>query len=383
MNLNWYKIAQLIRGDTGLNMFQDVTGISDYDYLLENPTDVDKQDQYDSVEIVYMSPDEYANRVKIGFWNNLSTDQKIKYKSTDEYWDKQSSKGIDVTKAKMYAERALKGDKFPIPYIAYDIDKGNMLQEGNHRAMAAKILGIESIPVCLINKSYANLDENFDEEEEILKQEVEGFVHDLDYHEILNVFWRFVSEPYDLLDGKQAMEWYGEEIDNAQENGNTLLFNREDLINSIKNDPETLKYVMEYMSNNNIDIQNPSTEDILNAVKYADNESVLWHYMYTWEKMKQYLNKLGVMNENTISPLSELTKKMSTKNVRRIFKEPDEIAKEIIQKMNQEEIVNAVRKHRLYEKTYSWKGPLNDIQDPTTKWNSLIKSIKDYDDMKI
>ena len=53
---------------------------------------------------------------------------------------------VDPVLAEKYADRMEDGDLFPIPVINYDLSE----QEGRHRAYAALILGVRSIPVLVV-----------------------------------------------------------------------------------------------------------------------------------------------------------------------------------------------------------------------------------------
>lgn len=80
----------------------------------------------------YIKPDQYIYNVARGF--GLS------------YQDSLSA--VDNNKIKKYSEDMIRGDKFPVPY--YINNKSG--QEGRHRAMAAKQLGCEVIPVIKIEE---------------------------------------------------------------------------------------------------------------------------------------------------------------------------------------------------------------------------------------
>lgn len=77
--------------------------------------------------IAEMSPDEYIDRIAYDIFGNTR-------ENTVDIW---------YDNVKEYARMMAEGVKFDMGYIDYK-DKG---QEGRHRAMAAKLLGIEKIPV--------------------------------------------------------------------------------------------------------------------------------------------------------------------------------------------------------------------------------------------
>ncbi len=55
-------------------------------------------------------------------------------------------RSIDPEKINEYTERTLEGSKMPIPVLDYN----DMSQEGRHRAVVAKELGVEEIPVLVV-----------------------------------------------------------------------------------------------------------------------------------------------------------------------------------------------------------------------------------------
>ena len=382
--MNWYKIAQEIKQSPNLNMFMDETTVYDYDRLLQNPQEISQQSEYESVKVEYMSPDEYINRIKAGFWNNLPTDKKLQYRSTEGYWDQEVSKRLVSSKAMTYARAALKGSKFPMPYLKYDLDDGHMTQEGHHRAQAAKILGIKSIPVCMVNDEYSNRETDFDAEQEELKDEAMGFIEELDsYHEIEKIFWRFIDE-YEFINEDGAMDWYEEQLEIAQDdNDNPFLFNLENLTNAIKAEPYILQDVQEYMAQHNIDPTTATIPQIMAALKHIDDLSVFWRYMYTWEKMLAYLNHLGIIDGDKPAKHSDAAYKLSSRDWRRIFTPVSKLAENIVRRMNEDQLLNTVNKARLYQKTNTWKSPLKEIEDFDERWKAKWKAEKEYEKAEI
>jgi hypothetical protein len=102
----------------------------------------DYQQKYKGREahIEYMSPDEYMN--KIG---------DIDVKSYLEY-DSRRPIPISREKINLYKQDALRGDKFAMPWIEYKEGQYDG-QEGRHRAIMAKELGVEKMPVVIINRA--------------------------------------------------------------------------------------------------------------------------------------------------------------------------------------------------------------------------------------
>jgi len=120
----------------------DTTGMTNYDNLL-NTTDKASngqtlQDYYRdekgmSGEIITMSPDEYINRAAEGF--NKDINELIETRGT-KY-------------PTQYAEKMNNGENFNMPVLDYS--KDGFTQEGLNRAIAAKQLGINEMPVLVVN----------------------------------------------------------------------------------------------------------------------------------------------------------------------------------------------------------------------------------------
>lgn len=86
--------------------------------------------------IVEMTPDEYMERAYRQIFKKPS--------ENGARFSNFNSVNEDVVK---YAEAMRNGDKFPLPYL----DFTNAGQEGRHRALAAKMAGIDKIPVVVID----------------------------------------------------------------------------------------------------------------------------------------------------------------------------------------------------------------------------------------
>lgn len=83
--------------------------------------------------IAEMSPDEYLDRIAFEIFNT----------------SRESAIVCDYSNVQKYAKMISEGVKFDMGYLDYD--KGG--QEGRHRAMACKLLGIEKIPVYIRGRS--------------------------------------------------------------------------------------------------------------------------------------------------------------------------------------------------------------------------------------
>lgn len=100
-------------------------------------------------KIVEMPPIEYMERTNI--YNRMSN------KEVDEYFFKHKGKILyfppeSEQSYKSIIEGIAMGNKIYIPWLRYD-EKGNLTdQEGFHRALVARDLGVEKIPVMIIGE---------------------------------------------------------------------------------------------------------------------------------------------------------------------------------------------------------------------------------------
>jgi len=86
-----------------------------------------------TAKLITMSPEEYLQTITVNFGNN----------SVEETLEFVSKEAI-----KKYAKLMKQGEKFPVIYY----HKDSSLQEGRHRAVAAKLLGCKEIPVIEFRK---------------------------------------------------------------------------------------------------------------------------------------------------------------------------------------------------------------------------------------
>lgn len=111
---------------------KDDTGMPFYNGLIKNP---DYHRDYKKVqgEIVIMSPDEYLDRcAKIFGISRARSDQAIDF-----------DRAIDIAKKVRDS-----GSKLPLPVLDYK----TMNQEGRHRAIMAKRLKLNKMPVLVVTK---------------------------------------------------------------------------------------------------------------------------------------------------------------------------------------------------------------------------------------
>lgn len=119
---------------TGLTPFDDTTtDMPMYDNWFENPEYALEQKGYE-VYRVYISPDQYIEACVDGF------------KSTYD-----SIVSTRKEKSAEYAELMKAGETFPMLTLVYSLG-GHFTQEGLHRALAAKMIGIEKVPVLVVKE---------------------------------------------------------------------------------------------------------------------------------------------------------------------------------------------------------------------------------------
>ena len=124
-----------------------------------------KQRQYyekrkgERAHIEYMSPEDYFNKIDEGFRSKVPANKQ--YEVNPQILDNYDNP--DLKKA------AMQGDKFAMPFIEYD--EGEFYaQEGRHRAKMAKDLGVEKIPVVIIDRKREYRGDYDEDEEEEKKQ---------------------------------------------------------------------------------------------------------------------------------------------------------------------------------------------------------------------
>jgi len=111
------------------------TGMATYDDMLAMPDYFAKAKRRKG-SVIMMSPDEYIERAAKGFskFNPTTIDSVINSR--------------DKTLIDKYAQEMQDGAKFPTIMLDYSMGFG---QEGLHRALAAKKLGIKEIPVMIVS----------------------------------------------------------------------------------------------------------------------------------------------------------------------------------------------------------------------------------------
>ena len=164
--MNWYIQAQLNRHGEPLE-FQNRTDVPFYDDLLsekeldwydhktqQHTTGPKKQYMKEvknrSANVQWMSPDEYINKCVEGFYKYSDPRIKERFPDVSEYkeWFLNTKQENLI---KEYSDRWIKGEKPPMVYLIYK-DGEFYGQEGLHRAIMAKQLGLEKIPVLVANE---------------------------------------------------------------------------------------------------------------------------------------------------------------------------------------------------------------------------------------
>lgn len=125
-----------------LNEIKGFTTKSDIpDYIeMQNDPEYFEKKKHKKFEIVYMKPDEYIKKVVSGFKSDFP-----------KYSTSQLRSDCMQDTIKKYANDMKNGDKFPILILDYTRSSG-FSQEGRHRACAAELAGIKTIPVMVVTK---------------------------------------------------------------------------------------------------------------------------------------------------------------------------------------------------------------------------------------
>lgn len=131
--------ASIMSGNDVFDM--STTGMSMYDnFLNEKDAKYMKYNKKKLGEVVYMSPDEYIKRCAYDIFEKSDLSGTLN--------------AVNNELVDTYANMMKDGTKFPIPVLNYAEHE----QEGRHRAMAAKKLGINKIPVLMITNYDINAD---------------------------------------------------------------------------------------------------------------------------------------------------------------------------------------------------------------------------------
>jgi hypothetical protein len=116
--------------------------MSYYDDIMRDPR-YHREAKGIEARIIYMSPDDYMKACAIGRHEGRGGSLADEYASLSE------------NLVNEYAEKMRAGEEFPMPVLEYKIGdyKGKQYisanQEGRNRAMAAKKIGMEKIPVLI------------------------------------------------------------------------------------------------------------------------------------------------------------------------------------------------------------------------------------------
>ena len=124
--MNYIKLFEDFESDYDGDKYFDFTSLERFG-AFENPIYfmLEKGKEF---KLLHISPDSYLSRIAIGF-GGLSRDDLMA--------------AVNMNLVHKYANDMKRGDKFPIGY--YTLEKPD--QEGRHRALACKELGVTSMPV--------------------------------------------------------------------------------------------------------------------------------------------------------------------------------------------------------------------------------------------
>lgn len=158
-------IVEAVRSD----IFMNSTGVSDYDSLLD-PREKEyyrtKKNRIGYIE--YMTPDEYIEQcAEYGFKDPTTYERLVSGRRND--------KG-SMEWLRNYLEQ---GNQFYMPYL----NKADRRQEGLHRSLIAKDLGIEKIPVLVIDVADQEVERQMKKDEHdkdvfrAVDREIQGIEH--------------------------------------------------------------------------------------------------------------------------------------------------------------------------------------------------------------
>ena len=168
--MSWYKKSQYnqyslpldFEDKTDSPLFDDLTSEKEMSWF--NPQTRQykkgpKKDYFKEVKgydskIELMSPDEYINKCVQGFYEREASDKTFdQYKEEIIDFRRMSVDEKDVNLIEKYKQMWINGQNPPMLYIEYG-NNNFYGQEGMHRALAAKDLGIKLIPVLIINRNH-------------------------------------------------------------------------------------------------------------------------------------------------------------------------------------------------------------------------------------
>jgi len=126
------KLSDLFENTSPLSPFdRTTTDLPTYDQALKLP-DYFRDEKGITFEIVEMTPDQYIQKCADGFGSSVE----------------KTISSRDPEKVNLYAQQMSQGQKFPMLLLNY-VNSRFRNQEGIHRAMAAKKLGVQQVPVMI------------------------------------------------------------------------------------------------------------------------------------------------------------------------------------------------------------------------------------------
>lgn len=137
------EIYNILKSKVG-EMFHPYTGISHYDDIIYDKDYSNKKGRYG--KIVSMSPDRYIDEAYKGFSGISKTYGGVNYTK-----DMMVNGRLADPSFKQIKDMIKKGEKLWIPHLNYGNNSG-FSQEGLHRALALKELGIQEMPVMIANE---------------------------------------------------------------------------------------------------------------------------------------------------------------------------------------------------------------------------------------
>ncbi len=140
------NLLQQLQEDANVPFNQETTHMATYDDMMKDP-EYFRNEKGRQFRILHMSPDEYIDRAAEGFSLHHGFSRKEALRG------REGSSLVD-----QYAEKMQHGEKFPMVVLDHSSRRTfsgerekSFSQEGLHRALAAKKIGVDKIPVMVVD----------------------------------------------------------------------------------------------------------------------------------------------------------------------------------------------------------------------------------------
>lgn len=143
------KLQELLETTNTVPFTTSTTHMATYDDMMKDPQYF-KEKKGKVFTITHMSPNEYIDQAYRAFKQQGALEP---WQDMSDLHKSRSSKLVDK-----YAEKMKSGEKFPMVVLDFSSQYGfrggkqkSFSQEGLHRAMAAKKLGVQKVPVMIVD----------------------------------------------------------------------------------------------------------------------------------------------------------------------------------------------------------------------------------------